>query len=136
MAKMIRVWAVLGPRLEPVAPMESDELIENLIAATNQSRGSILALLSELDVQIGNALKAGRIVHLPNNTHYRPIGKRDGSIDINVRVNPELKRSLQALEANGLTPPISARARRRSSPNGTKPTPTIRWRNKNLANAF
>ena len=96
MAKIIRAWAVLGPRLKPVAPMESDELIENLIAATNQSRGSILALLSELDVQIGNALKAGRIVHLPNNTHYRPIGKRDGSIDINVRINPELKKDVNA----------------------------------------
>lgn len=96
MAKIIRAWAVLGPRLKPVAPMESDELIENLIAATNQSRGSILALLSELDVQIGNALKAGRIVHLPNNTHYRPIGKRDGSIDINVRVSPELKKDVNA----------------------------------------
>jgi hypothetical protein len=35
MAKVIRAWAVLGPRLEPAAPMESDELIENLIAATN-----------------------------------------------------------------------------------------------------
>jgi hypothetical protein len=72
--------------------MDSEELIENLIAATNQSRGSILALLSELDDQIETALKSGRIVRLPNNTHYRPIGKRDGSIDINVRVNPELSK--------------------------------------------
>jgi hypothetical protein len=92
MAKIIRAWAVLGPRLEPATPMDSEELIENLIAATNQSRGSILALLSELDDQIETALKSGRIVRLPNNTHYRPIGKRDGSIDINVRVNPELSK--------------------------------------------
>lgn len=92
MAKIIRAWAVLGPRLEPSTPMDSEELIENLIAATNQSRGSILALLSELDDQIETALKSGRIVRLPNNTHYRPIGKRDGSIDINVRVNPELRK--------------------------------------------
>lgn len=90
MAKIIRAWAVLGPRLAPTVPMESEELIENLVAATNQSRGSILALLSELDDQIETALKSGRIVRLPNSTHYRPIGKKDGSIDINVRVNPDL----------------------------------------------
>lgn len=90
MAKKIRAWAVLGPRLEPTAPMKQDELIEYIVAATNQSRGSVLAVLSELDMALKAALKTGRIVHLPNNTHYRPIGKKDGSIDINVRVNPDL----------------------------------------------
>jgi hypothetical protein len=55
-----------------------------------QSRGSVLAILAELDVQIESALKAGRIVHLPNGTHYKPTDKKDGSVDINVRVNPEL----------------------------------------------
>lgn len=76
--------------------MKQDELIEYIVAATNQSRGSVLAVLSELDMVIKAALKTGRIVHLPNNTHYRPIGKRDGSIDINVRVNPELSREINS----------------------------------------
>jgi len=96
MAKKIRAWAVLGPRLEPTAPMKQDELIEYIVAATNQSRGSVLAVLSELDMALKAALKTGRIVHLPNNTHYRPIGKKDGSIDINVRVNPELSREVNS----------------------------------------
>ena len=90
MAKKIQAWATLGPRLEPANPMTSDELIENIVNATNQSRGSVLAVLSELDVQIESALKAGRIVHLPNDTHYKPTGKKDGSVDIDVRVNPNL----------------------------------------------
>jgi hypothetical protein len=68
--------------------MTQQEIIENVINATNQSRGSVLAVLAELDVQLEGGLKAGRIVRLPNGTHFEPIGKKNGSIDINVRVNP------------------------------------------------
>lgn len=96
MAKRIQAWVEFGPRIELAATMTSDELIENIIAATNQSRGSVLAVLSELDVQIEAGLKAGRIVHLPNGTHYEPIGKKDGSIDLNVRVNPDVDKRVNA----------------------------------------
>jgi hypothetical protein len=87
MAKKIQVWAAYGPKITLGAPMTKSELIENIIAATNQSKGSVLAVLSELDVQIEAGLKAGRIVQLPNGTHFEPIGKKDGSVDIGVRVN-------------------------------------------------
>ncbi|MBI4770885.1 MAG: hypothetical protein HY784_10880 [Chloroflexi bacterium] len=60
MAKKIQAWSTYGPRLEPASPMTSEELIENIVAATNQSRGSVLAVLSELDEQIEAGLKAGR----------------------------------------------------------------------------
>jgi len=73
--------------------MTGEELIENIVAATNQSRGSVLA---ELDIQIEAGLKAGRIVQLPNGTHYRPIGKREGDIDLGVRVNPEVDKRVNA----------------------------------------
>lgn len=90
MAKKIQAWVELGPRLELADPMTGDELIENIVAATNQSRGSVLAVLSELDVQMENGLKAGRIVRLPNGTHFKPTGKSDGSVEVNVRVNPDV----------------------------------------------
>ena len=90
MAAKIKMWRELGPRLAPQTPMESEEIIEDLIAGTNQTRGSVLAVLSELDALIIKALKAGRIVKLPNGTIYRPIGKRDGKIKITVRVNPRI----------------------------------------------
>ena len=96
MAKKIQAWAKFGPRIELAPPMKSEELIENLIAATNQSRGSVLAVLSELDVQVESALKAGRIIHLPNGTHYEPTGKKNGSINIDVRVNPDLDKRVNA----------------------------------------
>ena len=96
MAKAIQTWTEFGPRLEPTDPMTGDELIENIIAATNQSRGSVLAVLSELDVQIEAGLKAGRIVQQPNGTHYKPTGKKNGSIDIDVRVNPVLTKQVNA----------------------------------------
>jgi hypothetical protein len=96
MAKKIQVWAQYGPKITLGAPMTKNELIENIIAATNQSKGSVLAVLAELDVQIEAGLKAGRIVQLPNGTHFEPIGKKDGSVDIGVRVNPELDKQVNA----------------------------------------
>jgi len=96
MAKKIQAWGEFGPRLELAAPMKSEELIENIVAATNQSRGSVLAMLAELDVQIEAGLKAGRIVHLPNGTHYKPTGKKDGAVEVDVRINPDLKKRINA----------------------------------------
>jgi nucleoid DNA-binding protein len=90
MAKKIQAWTEFGPRLEPADPMTKDEIIENIVATTNQSKGSVLAVLAELDTQIEAGLKAGRIVQLPNGTHFKPTGKKDGSVDVDVRVNPEV----------------------------------------------
>lgn len=96
MAKKIQAWAKYGPKIKLGDPMMPEELIENIVAATNQSRGSVLAVLSELDVQTESGLKAGRIVRLPNGTHYEPIGKKDGAINIGVRVNPDLDKKVNA----------------------------------------
>ncbi len=93
-AQKIQAWAAYGPRIALGDPMKKEELIENIVAATNQSKGSVLAVLAELDVQLEAGLKAGRIVHLPNGTHFEPIGKKDGSINIGVRVNPELDKDV------------------------------------------
>jgi hypothetical protein len=94
MARKIQAWTEFGPRLELNKPMSNDEIIENIVAATNQSRGSVLAVISELDVQLESGLKAGRAVHLPNGTHYRPVGKKDGSVNIQVRVNPRINKNV------------------------------------------
>ena len=94
MAKKIQAWATYGPRIQLGDPMTGDEIIENIVGATNQSKGSVLAVLAELDVQLESGLKAGRIVQLPNGMRYEPVGKRDGSVDIKVRVNRELDRKV------------------------------------------
>lgn len=96
MAKKIQMWTELGPKLAPATPVEAEEVIEQLIAATNQTRGSILAVLSELDEVILQGLRSGRIVKLPNGTNYRPIGKKDGSIRVSVRLNPRLSKQIAA----------------------------------------
>jgi hypothetical protein len=88
MAKKIQAWTEFGPRLEPATPLSGEELIEQITEGSNESMSSVLAVLSALDRAMEQALKTGRIVRLPNGTHYRPIGKRDGSIKIRVRVNP------------------------------------------------
>ena len=92
MAKRIQAWAAYGPKIELAAPMTPKEIIENMVNATNQSKGSTLAMLAELDVQLESGLKAGRIVQLPNGTHFEPIGRKDGSIIVRVRLNPELEK--------------------------------------------
>jgi len=105
MAKKIQAWAAYGPKIKLGDPMTAEEIIENIIAATNQSRGSVLAMLAELDVQLESGLKAGRIVQLPNGTHFEPIGKKDGSIDIGVRINPDLdKRVNTGFRGNWVNP--------------------------------
>ena len=94
MAKKIQAWATYGPKIALGDPMTGDEIIENIVGATNQSKGSVLAVLAELDVQLESGLKAGRIVQMPNGTHYEPVGKRDGSVNIKVRVNREVDKKV------------------------------------------
>jgi hypothetical protein len=96
MAKKIQAWVAYGPRLEAASPVTSADLIENIIAATNQSKGSVLAVLAELDVQLEAGLKKGSIVQLPNGTHFSPKGTKDGEINLNVRVSPELDKKVNA----------------------------------------
>jgi hypothetical protein len=96
MANKIKAWTKFSPRLEPKEAMKPEEILENIVKVSNQSRGSVLAVISELDVQLENGLKAGRVVQLPNGTHFRPVGKKDGSVDIQVRVNPAIDRNVNA----------------------------------------
>ena len=96
MAKVIQIWAKYGPRVALGSPMKPEEVIENIVAVTNQSKGSVLAVLAELDVQIIAGLKAGRIVRLPNGTRFEPVGKKDGYVNIVVNVSPELDNSVNA----------------------------------------
>jgi len=94
MATKIQAWVEFGPRLEPTDPITPEGLIERIVNASNQSRGSVKAILDELDVQTEIALKEGHIVQLPNGTHFKPSGHKDGSIDVNVRVNPRVVKNL------------------------------------------
>jgi hypothetical protein len=96
MAKKIEAWVEYGPRLESATPMEGEELIEQITVGSNESVSSAYAVLTFLDKVLEQALKAGRIVHLPNGMHFRPVGKKDGSIEISVRVNPDLLKRVNA----------------------------------------
>ena len=96
MPQKIQIWSKYGPRIVLGDPMEPEEVIENIVNATNQSRGSVLAVLSELDVQISAGLKAGRIVRLPNGMRFEPVGKKDGFINILVNVSTQLTNIVNA----------------------------------------
>ncbi len=96
MANKIQAWTEFGPRLAKTDPVGPGDVIEQLVQATNQTRGSVLAVLSELDVVIQQGLRAGRIVQLPNGTHYRPIGKKDGSVKVGVRLTPRVAQAVNS----------------------------------------
>ena len=80
----------------PIAPVEAEEVIKRLVATTNETRGSVLSVLSELDVILEEALKAGRRVNLPNGTTFRPVGKKDGSISVKVYLGKRMTKSIAA----------------------------------------
>ena len=42
MAKKIQMWRELGPRLVKTDPVTAEEVIDLLVATTNQTRGSLL----------------------------------------------------------------------------------------------
>ena len=92
MSDMIKLWSIYGPRIVHGSPMKPDEVIENVIAVTNQSKGSLLAVLSELDVQILAGLKAGRIVRLSNGMRFEPVSDKNGYIHIRVTVSSEMEK--------------------------------------------
>ena len=96
MAKKIQMWRELGPQLAPATAVQAEEIIEDLVATTNQTRGSILAVLSELDTVIEKALKAGRRVKLPNGPVFRPVGKKDGSIVIRAQFGKRVTQRVNA----------------------------------------
>ena len=96
MAKKIEAWVEFGPKIDLGQPMTAEEIIENIIQATNQTRGSVKAILDELDVQTENGLRSGRIVQYPNGTHFTPTGRKDGKIVVHVRTNPRILSNLNA----------------------------------------
>ena len=96
MAKKIQAWRAYGPRLKLRDPITSTELTRSLIEHTNQTKGTVLGVLSELDVVIEEALKAGRPVRLPNGIIYTPVIKNDGSITIKVRVPRDMTKRVGA----------------------------------------
>ncbi len=96
MAKKIQAWRAYGPRIDKGDVVTQEEFIEHVTSATNQSKGSILAVLSEQDVQIEAALRAGRIIRLPNGMRIEPVGTKDGWVEIHVRVSSELVNKVNA----------------------------------------
>jgi len=92
MAHKVQAFATYGPKVESSTPMEAEEFVEQMIVSTNQSRGSLAAMLAEIESISENALKSGRTVKLPNGMILRPVMKRDGCIAIVVRVSAAMTR--------------------------------------------
>jgi hypothetical protein len=90
------MWSKYGPRIALGDTMAPVDILENIVNATNQSKGSVLAVLCELDVQITAGLKAGRLVRLPNGMRFEPIGKKNGHVKISASVSRELSNTVNS----------------------------------------
>ena len=96
MASMIQVWRKYGPRIEYGPKMEAEETIRNLIHATGLTRGQVYAVLYEIETVKVWAATAGRSMQLPNGDLYRPVMRRDGSIDLNFIPNAALLKQINS----------------------------------------
>jgi hypothetical protein len=96
MISKIQLWSKYGPRIALGNPMEPEEIVESVINSSNQSKGSVLAVLAELDVYILAGLKAGRIVRLPNGIRFEPVARKDGSIRIVISIDKEMEHNVNA----------------------------------------
>jgi hypothetical protein len=79
MAKKIQMWKELGPQLAPATPVEPEEVVEELVLTTNQTRGSLLAVLSELDTVLLSA--QGRAARQAAQRHHLSPGGQKGRLD-------------------------------------------------------
>jgi hypothetical protein len=87
----IKLQALLGPKLESRDPMEAEDVINQLVKGTGLTKGNVLAVFTELDDVILDALLKGQWVKLPNGMVFAPYGKRDGSIRVVARITKKMK---------------------------------------------
>jgi hypothetical protein len=90
MAHKIQAWREFGPRLVAIVPMEVKEFINRLTRGVNQTKGTTISYMAEMDDILVETLCTGRTAKLPNGWTVRAIGKKDGTVDIKVSVGKEM----------------------------------------------
>jgi hypothetical protein len=96
MAYHIQAWKKHGPRVVNPKTMESKEFINRLTRGVNQTKGTTLSFLAELDDILVESLQIGRGVKLPNGWTISVSGKKDGTVEINVSVGKEMQDRVNA----------------------------------------
>ncbi len=96
MAHKVQAWVEFGPRLEHAEAVNEEQMVARIAAALHQSQTMVKAILIELDAQLEAVLSQGLIAHLPEGTHFRPVGHRNGRIDVEVHVNRRTARNINA----------------------------------------
>ena len=96
MAKKIQVWRLYGPRLAAVLPVDSKEFVFQVTKGVNQTRSTMTSLLEEMtDVLVQN-LQVGRTTKLSNGWTFKPVGKKDGSIEIHVTLGKAMTNAVNS----------------------------------------
>jgi hypothetical protein len=96
MAYLIQMYRELCARLAPTDPIEADEVVEDMVKGANQTRGTIISVLAELEYLVVQNLKFGRAVKLPNGWTFQPFGKRDGTVEVTVRLPKKMVDAINA----------------------------------------
>jgi len=94
MASIITVRRWLGPRLEQESTMSTDTAIKLITSRTGLTAGEVVQVLYELHDVIIDAAWGGQAVRLEKLGTFTPTLVRDGTLRLNFRPVPELKKKL------------------------------------------
>ena len=94
MATMLEVWRKYRPQIKHGPIMEGIEIMENLVHGTGLTQGQVYSVVYELETVKVRAGIAGRSLRLPTGDLYRPVMRRDGTIDINLVPNKDWIRQI------------------------------------------
>jgi hypothetical protein len=91
MVSLIEIWRKYGPRIVIDSMMEGEEVMRELERRTGLNRGQVKGVLFEVENLKVTAMAAGRSLRLPTDEIYRPVMRRDGSINVSYRAPKRLK---------------------------------------------
>lgn len=99
MANFLKAHRAFGPQLRLNQPVDLDELVEWMAMRTNLSKGMVMMMLQELNEAILYFNRQGTPVKLPGIGTFSPSIDRNGGYDIHLRLDPQLRRGINAPRA-------------------------------------
>ena len=90
MATRLKAIAVKRPRIKRGDTADVKDAANLIAGRTSATEGGVFEALNELRYALFFFLKAGRAVNLPGLGYFSPSMSLDGTINVNLRVDPEL----------------------------------------------
>lgn len=99
MANFLKAHRAIGPQLRLSTPVQLDELAEWMAMRAHLGKGTVMMLLQELHEAILYFNRQGAPVKLAGIGTFSPSIDRNGGYDIHLRLDPQLRRGINAPRA-------------------------------------